>query len=171
VKKSELRHLIEEAIQEMAPSADKNSDGSVTKIKIRLFKTKELPKVDDETSKLIVDFVKFASEFLELPEQEIKIRLVHASPNEPITTGAFEPATKRISTISQNRHFIDYCRTIAHEMVHLKQDIDGRVTGDIPEIGGEIEDEANSISGQIIKSYIKKHLTPEQKKFLGLGTY
>ena len=128
-----------------------------------------MPETD--TIKLIVDFVRFASKFLGLDDQEIKIRLVHAAPQEPITTGAYHPGTKMISTIAQNRHFIDYCRTIAHEMTHLKQDIEGRVAQENQEIGGKIEDEANTLSGQIVKSYLKKHLTKEQKSYLGLGTY
>jgi len=142
-----------------------------TKLNVRLFKTKELPELEPEMVKLIVDFVQFASQFLKLDGNEIKIRLVHAAPNEPITTGCYAPATKMISTIAQNRHFIDYCRTIAHEMTHLKQDLEGRVAQENQEIGGEIEDEANALSGQVMKTYIKKHLTPEQKKYLGLGTY
>ena len=141
------------------------------KVKIKLLKTKEYPMPKPETVKLLVDFIKFASDYIKLDGEEIKVRLVHAAPKEPITTGCYAPATKLISVIAQNRHFIDYCRTIAHEMTHLKQHLDGRVEAQNQEIGGEIEDEANSVSGQVVKSYIKKHLTPEQKKYLGLGTY
>ena len=48
-------------------------------------------------------------------------------PNEPITTGCYNPADKTISSIAGGRHMIDYCRTIAHELAHMKQDVDGRI--------------------------------------------
>jgi hypothetical protein len=47
-------------------------------------------------------------------------------------------------------------RSIAHEMVHHKQFEDGRLDGpQPPDIGGEIEDEANAKAGQYIKMYSK----------------
>jgi len=39
------------------------------------------------------------------------------------------------------------------------------------EIGGEIEDEANVMSGRITKYFIKNILTKEDKQHLGLGNY
>ena len=139
--------------------------------KIRLFKSKELPELDEQTIGLIVNFIQFAAKYLKMEDQPVSVRLLHAAPKEPITTGCYSPQDKKITTICQNRHFIDYCRTIAHEMTHQKQDIEGRVGQENQEIGGEIEDEANAVSGQIVKSYLKTQLKPEQKKFLGLGTY
>jgi hypothetical protein len=39
------------------------------------------------------------------------------------------------------------------------------------EIGGEIEDEANILSGRYTKHFIKNILTDDEKKKLGLGSY
>ena len=138
--------------------------------KIRLFKTKKLNSIKPEDIKMLADFIKFASDFLKFPAT-FHIKMLHASPDEPITLGAYSPDTDEIHVIVENRHFLDYCRTIAHEMVHQRQKSQGKLTGTIPEIGGEIEDEANFMSGRIMKSYIKNHLTSEQKKKLGAGTY
>jgi len=140
-------------------------------INIRLFKTSHLPELEAETIKLLIHFVTFAAKKLGISEKPFQIRLLHAAPMEPITTGAYQPGKSIISVIVQNRHFIDYCRTIAHEMVHQKQDYQGRVGGPVPEIGGDIEDEANFMSGRIVKEFIKKQLSDKQKKYLGLGTY
>jgi hypothetical protein len=139
--------------------------------KIRLFKTPSCPAPDKATLAIVVRFLQFALQELGIQEQEVKIRLLGANPGEPITTGAYSPHNKTIATISGNRHPIDYCRTIAHELAHMKQDLDGRVTGVQQEIGGEIEDEANAKSGQIVKAFIKSKLTTEEKKLLGLGTF
>ena len=140
-------------------------------MKLRLFKAQGCPDLDQQTLELLVKFLSIAIKRLGLDDQEVKIRLLGACPNEPITTGAYCPSDKTISTIVAGRHLIDYCRTLAHELTHFKQDVDGRINGPQQEIGGRIENEANSASGIIMKAFIKKHLTPEQKKSLGLGSY
>jgi hypothetical protein len=53
----------------------------------------------------------------------------------------------------------------------MKQDVDGRITGKQEEIGGEIEDEANILSGRYTKHFIKNILTDDEKQKLGLGSY
>jgi len=138
---------------------------------IRLKKSKELPLPDKDTLKMLVEFIGHSAKHLNLGDEPVVVTLLHANPGRPITTGAFDPNDKSICVIVGGRHFIDYCRTIAHEMVHLRQSVDGRTDGPIQEIGGDIEDEANAQSGQIVKSYLKNVLTKEQKTHLGLGTF
>lgn len=137
----------------------------------KLVLVKGCPSIDDDTRKLIAKYVQYCVQQLGLESESVKIRLLGANPNEPITTGCYEPATKTISSIVGGRHMIDYCRTIAHELAHMKQDVDGRIKGVQQEIGGEIEDEANVLSGRYTKHFIKNILTPEEKKKLGLGSY
>ena len=116
-------------------------------------------------------YLKYAIGELGLEDKPIKIRLLGKAPNEPITTGAYSPHDKTISAICANRHFVDYMRTISHELTHMKQDYEGKVGQPHPEIGGEIEDEANIYSGRITKYFIKNLLSKEDKQHLGLGTY
>ena len=138
---------------------------------LKLKKSKQLAMPDKETLKLLVEFIEFAVKELKLGKTPVVITLLHAAPDKPITTGAFDPQDKSICVIVENRHFIDFTRTIAHELTHLQQAITGKLTGDIPEIGGKIEDDANIWAGRICKSFIKNKLTPEKKKFLGLGSF
>ena len=138
---------------------------------LRVFKGAGCPDLDKETLALLVKFLKYAISELKLQDVEIKIRLLSKSPNEPITTGCYSPQNKTISTICDGRHMIDYCRTIAHELTHMKQDVDNRINGNEQEIGGEIENEANVIAGIVMKKFIKNILTKEDKQHLGLGNY
>ena len=138
---------------------------------LRVFKGAGCPDLDKETLALLVKFLKYAISELKLQDVEIKIRLLSKSPNEPITTGCYSPQNKTISTICDGRNLIDYCRTIAHEMVHMKQDVENRINGNEQEIGGEIENEANMVAGIVMKKFIKNILTKEDKQHLGLGTY
>jgi hypothetical protein len=137
----------------------------------KLVIVKGCPKIDDDTLRLIAKYIKYSVEQLGLQDKPITIRLLGSNPNEPITTGAYTPSNKTISSIAGGRHMIDYCRTIAHELTHMKQDYQKRITDNIPEIGGEIEDEANVMSGRITKHFVKNILTAEEKKKLGLGSY
>jgi len=139
--------------------------------KIKITRNKACPAPDKETVALLIKFLKYSIKELGLQGKEIKIRLLGKNPSEPITTGAYDPSSKTISTIMDGRHLVDWCRTIAHELTHQKQDYDGKLKTSHPEIGGEIEDDANIMSGRIVKYFIKNILTAEDKKRLGLGTY
>ena len=73
---------------------------------------------------------------------------------DKMTTGSRLP--NYIKVLCQNRMTRDIFRTIAHEWVHEHQhSIEKRKIG--PDIGGRNEDEANSLAGQLIKVFEKKH--------------
>ena len=140
-------------------------------MKAKLVIVKGCPKIDKDTQILIAKFVKYAVGQLGLEDKQIKIRLLGPHTKEPITTGAYEPQTKLVNAIAGGRHMIDYCRTIAHELTHMKQDYSGQLNQPHQEIGGPIEDEANVMAGRITKYFVKNILTPEEKQKLGLGSY
>ena len=62
-----------------------------------------------------------------------------------------------IYTMLVNRHLNDVFRSIAHEMVHYRQDLEGRIKIDSGETGSDIENEANYIAGIIMRKWGKKH--------------
>ena len=137
----------------------------------KLVIVKGCPKIDEDSQRLIAKYVKYAVEQLGLDDTPITIRLLGPNPNEPITTGAYSPKDKTVSSIAGGRHLVDYCRTIAHELTHMKQDINGELEEPYAEIGGPIEDDANAQAGRITKHFVKNILTPEEKQRLGLGNY
>lgn len=140
-------------------------------LNLRIFKAKGCPEMDKKTLELMVRYLKYAIGELGLQDKEIKIRLLGKAPNEPITTGAYDPMQKTISVICGGRHFIDFCRTMAHELTHMSQDYAGELNQPHQEIGGPIEDGANIMSGRITKFYIRNLLSKDEKKHLGLGTF
>jgi hypothetical protein len=96
-------------------------------------------------------YLDHCAEFLgleELPE----IHLIYKR-DEDMTTGAYDPQNYQIRALAGGRAFADVLRTIAHELVHHKQNLQNRLVGEIPVVGGEIEDEANAVGGQMIKSF------------------
>jgi hypothetical protein len=66
---------------------------------------------------------------------------------------------KIIKVNAYKRALVDIMRSLAHEMTHHKQFEQGRLKVQPPDIGGEIEDEANAKAGQFIKMYAKKDPT------------
>jgi Zn-dependent peptidase ImmA (M78 family) len=66
---------------------------------------------------------------------------------------------KVIRVNANKRALVDVMRSLAHEMTHHKQYEQGRLKVQPPDIGGEIEDEANAKAGQFIKMYAKKDPT------------
>lgn len=108
----------------------------------------------------IVSFVKFVKDKLSLKKMPT-IKLLNGR-GELKTTAHYNYANEQkvIKVNSKNRHIVDVMRSIAHEMVHHKQWEDGRLDGPKPpDIGGDIEDEANSLAGQFIKLYSQEDNT------------
>jgi Zn-dependent peptidase ImmA (M78 family) len=51
----------------------------------------------------------------------------------------------------------DLLRTLAHELVHRKQDEDGRIDHNSGETGSEIENEANAQAGVLLRKFGKQN--------------
>lgn len=110
----------------------------------------------DEKKEILDKFVLFVKEQLELKTvPTVKIQ----NNRDGLKTTANYDYTKEnkiIKVCARNRALVDVCRSIAHEMVHHKQFEQGRLKTQPPDIGGEIEDEANAKAGQFIKMYAKE---------------
>jgi Zn-dependent peptidase ImmA (M78 family) len=71
--------------------------------------------------------------------------------------GYFEPGSKKIWVFAGNRIMADVFRTLAHELIHRKQEEDGKIQNDSGETGSEIENEANSLAGVILREFGKQY--------------
>lgn len=73
--------------------------------------------------------------------------------------GGYHPGEKTIYIVTKNRHPVDVFRTLAHELVHYKQDLDGRIKDVAKEgaTGSPIEDEANYMAGRILRWWAKEN--------------
>ena len=57
-----------------------------------------------------------------------------------------------------NRHIMDVCRTLAHELVHYRQDLNKELEGDNPgATGSPQENEANAEAAVIMRNWGKQH--------------
>lgn len=115
--------------------------------------------LDDKQKERITEFVKFVKSELELKSTP-KVVLQNGK-NQLKTTASYDytKPEKIIRVNAKNRMTVDIMRSIAHEMVHHKQYEQGRLEVKPPDIGGEIEDEANAKAGQYIKMFAQKDST------------
>jgi hypothetical protein len=124
-------------------------------MKLQLTKLNEVDREDKDIDEL-VKFVKFVAKKLGI-KGDMKITLVGKnSGDQGMSTGGFDVYNNQILAREYGRSLVDIMRSIAHELVHYKQKEAGKFKpGDnIPNIGGEIEDEANALCGQLVKMYV-----------------
>lgn len=110
---------------------------------------------DDKKDKLN-SFVKFVKK--ELGIEKVPTISIQANRDGLKTTAHYDytKENKIIRVYGKNRALVDIMRSVAHELIHHKQFEEGRLDGpQPPDIGGEIEDEANAKAGQYIKMYAK----------------
>jgi Zn-dependent peptidase ImmA (M78 family) len=110
--------------------------------------------LDEKKESKLTEFVKFVKK--ELGIKDMPEILVKATRDGLKTTANYDyrQEKKVVKVYGKNRALVDIMRSIAHELVHHKQFEDGRLDGPKPpDIGGEIEDEANAKAGQFIKMF------------------
>ena len=100
------------------------------------------------------------SEFVDFVVNELGIQnpppiRVEVEPTSTYTTGYYNNKKEIVKVRGHQRQLADILRSIAHELVHHKQKEDGLIQKPHPQIGGPIEDEANSMSGRLVKTYGK----------------
>ncbi len=65
--------------------------------------------------------------------------------------GGYNPGDKSIIVSVYNRNTADICRSTFHEILHFKQDIEGRLNLEAGQDGDPFENEANAIAGKMMR--------------------
>lgn len=112
-----------------------------------------LPKEQKED--LINKFVSEVCKYLGVSSDKIEISY---DPNEAkgmTSFGKHTPSTGIIRVVAANRNLADVLRTLAHELVHRKQEKEGRLYAGAGEDGTNIENEANAEAALIMRRFGK----------------
>ena len=106
----------------------------------------------------ISDFVNFAKDLLGI-DDDVKVELAFEKTPDLRTTAYYHNSDHRVKVYVKDRAKIDVMRSIAHELVHHKQNIIGKLTD--PEKdgadGSPIENEANALAGVIMRKWGRLH--------------
>ena len=118
-------------------------------------KTLSLNESIDKNS-LFEKFMSYACQELQIknpPTFEVRYEFGEEQPS----FGAYVPSNHHIFINPSNRNIVDVLRTLAHELVHAKQNELGILTPTSGETGSEHENDANSIAGILMRDYGKQN--------------
>jgi cytidyltransferase-like protein len=116
-------------------------------------------RLNESETGTIGEFIKFAIKNLEIqnPPRNLTLSYDTAQAKQKRSFGYFDPNNNKIWVYCGNRNMGDILRTLAHELVHRKQDEDGRISYESGETGSEIENEANAKAGVLLRDFGKQH--------------
>lgn len=105
-----------------------------------------------DIKKIIALFSKFVDENLSIPHT-YKITFTYTHDETLKTHAYYRPYDNSIKIYVKNRCIADVLRSIAHELVHHKQNVENKLSKPAKDIGGRIENEANLLAGQLVKKF------------------
>lgn len=114
---------------------------------------KGVDNIDEVKLELLRKFISFVSSHLKLKEP-CKIFLSPIRNKHLETTASYNRFNNNIWIYVKNRNMLgDILRSLAHEMMHFKQNIKGELNAVSGEDGSPQENEANSFSGVMIRKF------------------
>lgn len=103
----------------------------------------------DDFEDLLNEFVQFCVEELDILELPVINIIKDGSMKN--TFGSYNDGVINLNVL--NRHPLDVLRTLAHEIVHHCQDLNGELHEKSGEDGSEHENEANALAGVLMRQF------------------
>jgi len=120
--------------------------------------SKPLKEDIENKEDVIQDFINFATNTLEL-QQVPKITFTDDEEiaKQMHSLGMYKPQTDELLVVRGNRMIADVLRTLAHELVHRKQNELGQLEPQSGATGSPAENEANAAAGVLLRLYGAKN--------------
>jgi len=86
--------------------------------------------------------------------------LLHTDPawsEQTQSFGRYTPETHTLEVNLANRHIMDILRTVAHELVHCRQNQQHKLPDSAGDTGSDWENQANALAGVIMRDYADDH--------------
>ena len=127
------------------------------KVTIKQLLRERLLTKSDIDVRVIADFINFAKQELGI-DDDVRVELAYERTPD-LTTTAYYNLNGFIKIYVKDRAIIDIMRSVGHELVHHRQNLDGRLidTAKDGKDGSPIENEANAVAGVLIRRYGKIH--------------
>ena len=118
------------------------------------FIAETFPASENKNNAFIKKYTPWIADQLKL-KQLPKIELL----DDPINPsfGTFDADNDTLYLVTAGRHPVDVLRTMAHELTHYKQRLEGRITPDSGTTGSNEENEANATAGVIMRDFNQEH--------------
>ena len=104
----------------------------------------------------LMSFVDFTCDHLGIDEKPTIQYKEDGKEGQQPSFASYSPSEKVVSILTKNRHPMDVFRSVAHELVHHKQNEDGKLGKDIAKegaTGSPTEDEANYMAGRVMRYF------------------
>jgi hypothetical protein len=112
--------------------------------------------MDNNRVKTVYDFTEFCAKVLEIKNKpKVYLTEDNSWALQRRSFGEYNPSSNAITVYSKNRNMADILRTLAHEMIHHKQNENGVLKPGSGKTGSKIENQANSMAGVILREYGK----------------
>lgn len=112
----------------------------------------------DKKSEVVKNFMEFAGDKLNLDKlPKVNLSFDETDAQTRKSFGNYNPEAHEILVIAANRNLGDMLRTLAHELVHYKQDKEGKLKPNSGETGSAEENEANSLAGVLMREFGKNN--------------
>jgi hypothetical protein len=109
---------------------------------------------------LLKEFVGYCKEYLKLKSlPPLKLSYNPTTAESRRSFGGYDPNNKSIELSVADRHQADVFRTLAHELVHYKQDVQNRLTPESGKTGHTHENEANAAAAIMMRNFAQ--INPE----------
>ena len=113
-----------------------------------------LQELTKEQPDVLEDFIDFAIEVLELKNKpEIEFTDDEELAKNMHSLGSFNPSTGKLLVVKGSRMTADILRTLAHELVHRKQDELKPLSAEDGKTGSDVENEANAAAGVLLRQF------------------
>ena len=125
--------------------------------KVNKLNEEVLPR--EKKNEIIQKFIEEVCKYLGLDVNKLKIEISY-DPTEARKMSSFGINTPSIGVnrvVAANRNLADVLRTLAHELVHEKQKIEGRLHAGAGDDGTDIENEANAEAAVIMRKFGKEN--------------
>ena len=109
----------------------------------------------EKKNEIINNFIEEVCEYLGVNNDKIEISYDSKEAQEMTSFGKQTPSTGIIRVVAANRNLADVLRTLAHELVHRKQEKEGKLYHGAGDDGTDIENEANAEAALIMRRFGK----------------
>lgn len=113
--------------------------------------------IGPKEQKTVQDFIEWVREKIHLkaPAPQIEFSNDTKTAQDQHHTGSYNHETGKLWVYAANRNLVDILRTVAHELVHVRQYELNQVNSSGP--GSPVEVQADEVAGFLMKLWIAKH--------------
>jgi hypothetical protein len=111
-----------------------------------------------------VNFKKMLFDFLPVAMSELKLKSLPTFKFQSVirigsqpSFGMYSPDDQQLHVALSNRHPVDILRTVAHELVHYRQDLNDELNDNSGITGSPEENQAHVIAGIILRNFNKAY--------------